>query len=288
MNNPDTSEGAVVPAAFPRLHHIQQHTAAVRITHWINVLCLSFLLLSGLQIFNAHPRLYWGRYGADADKAFVAIGSAQRSGALQGFLEIGPMRIETTGVLGVSEESGAATARAFPTWLTIPSYHDLGAGRRWHFFFAWLLLLNGLVYLAHGAWRGHFRRDLLPSGDQLAPRHLWREVRDHARLRFAKGEASRRYNVLQKLSYLAVVFGLLPLMVLTGLTMSPGLNAALPFMPDLFGGRPSARTLHFLCASLLIVFVVVHVAMVIASGLWKNLRSMLDGRYAISEEEAAP
>jgi len=108
------------------------------------------------------------------------------------------------------------------------------------------------------------------------------------RLRFATGEASRRYNVLQKLSYLAVVFGLLPLMVLTGLTMSPGLNAALPFMPDLFGGRPSARTLHFLCASLLIVFVVVHVAMVIASGLWKNLRSMLDGRYAISEEEAAP
>jgi thiosulfate reductase cytochrome b subunit len=267
---------------------MRRHSAAVRITHWTNVLCLSFLLLTGLQIFNAHPRLYWGRYGADADKAFVAIGSAQHGGALQGFLEIGPMRIETTGVLGVSEESGAATARAFPTWLTIPSYHDLGAGRRWHFFFAWLLVVNGLIYLAHGAWRGHFRRDLLPSGGQLAPRHLWQEVRDHARLRFATGEASRRYNVLQKLSYLAVVFGLLPLMVLTGLTMSPGLNAALPFMPDLLGGRPSARTLHFLCASLLVLFVVVHVAMVIASGLWNNLLSMLNGRYAITEDKATP
>lgn len=288
MNNPNTSDGAVVIAAPPRRRYMRRHSAAVRITHWTNVLCLSLLLLSGLQIFNSHPRLYWGRYGADADNAFVAVGSAQRGGALQGFLEIGPMRIETTGVLGVSDEGGAATARAFPTWLTVPSYHDLGAGRRWHFFFAWLLVLNGLVYLAHGVWRGHFRRDLLPSGGQLAPRHLWQEVRDHARLRFATGEASRRYNVLQKLSYLAVVFGLLPLMVLTGLTMAPGLNAALPFMPDLFGGRPSARTLHFLCASLLVLFVVVHVAMVIASGLWKNLRSMLDGRYAITDAEVTP
>lgn len=276
---------ATPPAARRQL--VRRHSATVRITHWLNVVCLSFLLLSGLQIFNAHPRLYWGQYGADADQAFIAIGTKQSGSALQGFLQIGPLSIPTTGLLGASEEGGNATARAFPDWLTIPSYHDLGAGRHWHFFFAWLLVFNGLIYLVHGVWRGHFRRDLLPSRDQLAPRHLWQEVLDHARLRFARGEAARRYNALQKLSYLVVVFGLLPLMVLTGLTMSPGLDAAFHFLPDLFGGRPSARTLHFISAFLLVLFVVVHVVMVIVSGLWNNLRSMLSGRYAILDEGTA-
>ncbi len=272
----------------PRRRLIQRHSATVRITHWLNVLCLSVLLLSGLQIFNAHPRLYWGQYGADADHAFIAIGTERHGNALQGFFRIGSMRLETTGILGISDEGGNATARAFPAWLTVPSYHDLGAGRHWHFFFAWLFVINGLLYLAHGLWRGHFRRDFLPGAGELAPRHLWREIVDHARLRFAHGEAARGYNVLQKLSYLAVVFGLLPLMVLTGLTMSPGLDAALPFLPDLFGGRPSARTLHFITASLLVLFVFVHVAMVIASGPWNNLRWMIGGRYVITDEGFMP
>ncbi|NYI01697.1 cytochrome b/b6 domain-containing protein [Cupriavidus plantarum] len=227
---------------------VARHAVVVRLTHWANVVCLSILLMSGLQIFNAHPRLYWGKYGADTDHAFIA-------------------------------------ASAFPSWLTIPSYQDLGAGRHWHFLFAWLLVINGLVYLAYGLWRGHIRRDLVPDADQLTPRHLWHEVRDHARLRFPKGEAARRYNALQKIAYLAVAFGLIPLMVLTGLTMSPGLDAAFPFLPDLFGGRPSARTLHFLTASSLVLFVVVHVAMVVLSGFWNNMRSMLTGRYAIEYTE---
>ncbi|MBV7483200.1 cytochrome b/b6 domain-containing protein [Bordetella sp. BOR01] len=253
----------------------------MRITHWVNVFCLSILLLSGLQIFNAHPRLYWGQYGADADQAFIAIGSRQHEDGLHGFFQVGSLRIETTGILGVSREGNAATARAFPTWLTIPSYHDLGAGRNWHFLSAWLLVINGLVYLAHGFWRGHIRRDILPNRDQLKPRHLWHEVLGHARLRFAKGSEARRYNALQKITYLLVALVLLPLMVLTGLTMSPGLNAVFPFLPDLFGGRPSARTLHFITASLLVLFVVVHVLMVVLSGFWNNLRSMINGRYAI-------
>jgi len=267
-----------------RARLIRRHSLTVRVAHWLNVVCLCVLLMSGLQIFNAHPRLYWGKYGADADKPLIAVGSRQDANALRGFVQIGSARVETTGLFGVSGENGAATARAFPAWLTVPSYHDLGAGRHWHFFFAWLLVLNGLVYLVHGVWRRHFRRDLLPSRDQLAPRHLWQEIRDHARLRFARGDAARRYNALQKLSYLVVVFGLLPTMVLTGLTMSPGLNAAFPFLADLFGGRASARTLHFITASLLVLFVFVHVAMVVASGLWNNLRSMLNGLYAINDD----
>lgn len=271
-----TEAGRTVQRRF-----IRRHSAVVRMTHWINVLCLSILLLSGLQIFNAHPRLYWGEYGADTDQAFIAIGSHKYEDGLHGFLQIGSLAIETTGVLGVSHEGGAATARAFPSWLTIPSYHDLGAGRNWHFLFAWLLVINGLAYLIHGFWRGHVRRDLWPDRNQLKLRHLWQEVLDHVRLRFAKGDEARRYNALQKITYLFVALGVLPLMVLTGLTMSPGLDAAFPFLPDLFGGRPSARTLHFITAFSLVLFVVVHVLMVVLSGFWNNVRSMINGRYAI-------
>lgn len=232
---------------------IDRHSVIVRLTHWVNVLCLSILLSSGLQIFNAHPRLYWGQYGADADRAVIDL-----------------------------------SAYPFPSWLTIPSYHDLGAGRNWHFLFAWLLVVNGLVYLIHGLRLGHIRKDLLPNRDQLHARHLWREIVDHARLRFAKGNEARRYNALQKITYLIVALVLLPLMVLTGLTMSPGLNAAFPFLLDVFGGRASARTLHFITASSLVLFVIVHVLMVVLSGFWNNIRSMLSGRYAIDHSGDAP
>lgn len=282
MKAPDLKRLPVPPASAPYRQFIRRHSVTVRITHWVNVFCLSILLLSGLQILNAHPRLYWGKYGADSDQAFIAIGSRKLEDGLHGFLQIGSLIIETTGLLGASREGDAFTARAFPAWLTIPSYHDLGAGRNWHFLFAWLLVINGLVYLAHGFWRGHIRRDLLPDRDQMELRHLRQEVVDHARLRFAKGDEAKRYNALQKITYLAVALVLLPLMVLTGLTMSPGLDAAFPFLPDLFGGRPSARTLHFIIASLLVLFVVVHVLMVVLSGFWNNFRSMISGRYAIN------
>jgi hypothetical protein len=109
---------------------------------------------------------------------------------------------------------------------------------------------------------GHFRRDLAPKVHELSPRHLGREILDHARLRFPKGEEAKHYNALQKLTYLSVIVALLPLMILTGLTMSPGVDAALPFLVDIFGGPQSARTIHFITASALVFFVIVHVAMV--------------------------
>ncbi|MYZ45004.1 cytochrome b/b6 domain-containing protein [Schauerella aestuarii] len=282
MKHFDFSRLPFLCARAPR-QWVRRHSLAVRVTHWVNVVCFSVLLLSGFQIFNAHPRLYWGKYGADADKAFIAIGSRKLEDGLHGFFQIGNLSIETTGVLGASRESEALAARAFPSWLTIPSYHDLGAGRNWHFLFAWLLVINGFFYLAHGFWRGHIRRDLAPTRDQLTLAHLRQEVVDHARLRFPKGAEARRYNALQKLTYLSVALLLLPLMVLTGLTMSPGLNAVFPFLLDVFGGRSSARTLHFISASLLVLFVVVHVLMVVLSGFWNNIRSMISGRYAIDQ-----
>ncbi|MCE3543562.1 cytochrome b/b6 domain-containing protein, partial [Escherichia coli] len=126
------------------------------------------------------------------------------------------------------------TPRAFPSWITIPGYQDLASGRRWHFFFAWFFVINGFVYLLYGLIAGHFRRDIVPTKDQLTPQHLAHEIGEHARLRFPKGEEARRYNSLQKLTYMAVIFILLPLMVLTGLTMSPGFDSIFPWLLDVF------------------------------------------------------
>jgi thiosulfate reductase cytochrome b subunit len=146
---------------------------------------------------------------------------------------------------------------------------------------AWLLVANGAVYLLFGVLSGHFRRDLAPAADQLRVRHILADVWDHVRLRVPRGEAARRYNVLQKLAYLTVVFLLLPVMVLSGLTMSPAVTAALPSLFDLFGGRQSARTIHFLVADMLVLFVLVHVIEVLLAGVVNGMRSMITGRYVI-------
>lgn len=258
---------------------VRRHSLIVRLTHWINVLALLVLLASGLQIFNAHPALYWGDVSTFA-QPWAAMVAGERGDQAVGVTRIGSAMFETTGLFGFS----GGEVRGFPAWATLPSYRSLADGRRWHFFFAWIFALNGLVYLLAAFAGGHLRRDLLPGRDQLAPGHIWREVVDHSRLRFAKGEAARRYNVLQKLSYLAVVLILLPLMVLTGLSMSPGMNAGFPWLPELFGGRQSARTIHFLTASLLVLFVLVHVLMVLLSSPWNSLRAMVTGRFAIRQE----
>lgn len=255
---------------------VHRHGLVTRTTHWINLAALIVLLLSGLQIFNAHPALYWGEVSTFA-RPWVAMFAAERGGEAVGITKIGSTYVETTGVLGFSGNE----VRAFPAWATLPSYRSLADGRRWHFAFAWLFVLNGLVYLSASLIGGHVRRDLLPARDQLTPRHLAREIADHARLRFA---ASPRYNVLQKLTYLAVIFVLLPMMVLTGLSMSPGMNAGFPWLPELFGGRQSARTLHFISASLIVLFVLVHVAMVLVSGPLNSLRAMITGKYAVAED----
>ena len=255
---------------------VHRHGLVTRTTHWINLAALIVLLLSGLQIFNAHPALYWGEVSTFA-RPWVSMFAAERGGEAVGITKIGSTYVETTGVLGFSGNE----VRGFPAWATLPSYRSLADGRRWHFAFAWLFALNGLVYLSAGLIGGHVRRDLLPARDQLTPRHLAREIADHARLRFP---ASRRYNVLQKLTYLAVIFVLLPMMVLTGLSMSPGMNAGFPWLPELFGGRQSARTLHFISAGLIVLFVLVHVAMVLVSGPLNSLRAMITGKYAVAEE----
>jgi len=241
--------------------------------------------MSGLQIFNAHPHLYWGIAGANSDQAFFSVDSQQKEGVLQGYIHLGQYQLNTTGVLGASlDEQGEMVERAFPYWITLPGWQDLGEGRHWHFLAGWLLVLNGIFYLSYGFWHRHIQQDLLPVRQQLMPKYLWYEVVAHMKLRFPQGEEARRYNALQKIAYLLVIFILLPIMIMTGLTMSPAMDAAFPFLPDIFGGRSSARSLHFITATLLILFTVLHIAMVLLSGVGNNLRSMITGYYAIESE----
>ena len=260
---------------------VYRHRLPVRLWHWLNALTVFVMLMSGLMIFNAHPRLYWGHYGANADPAWLEIGSDPAHGCLR----IGALQVTTTGLLGRwTDGEGQVKRRAFPGWATIPSRYDLAGARQWHFAFAWLLVVPGLLYWLWGFAARHIQRDLAPTREQLAPRHVWRDIRNHARLRFARGEEARRYNILQKASYLGVIFLLLPLAVLTGLAMSPAMDAAWPWLVDLFGGRQSARSLHFIAAMLILAFIVVHLLMVLLAGPLNELRSMITGRYRLPPE----
>lgn len=265
---------------------VRRHTVVTRLTHWLNVLVISLLLMSGLQIFNAHPALYWGHDSTFADP-WLSMSKQEIGGEARGITTLGDARFDTTGLFGWSGKEGMREQRGFPAWATVPSWRDLASGRRWHFFFAWLFVLNGLVYWLWSLVNGHIRKDMLPTRSQLSARHILHEVATHARLRFPKGEAARRYNVIQKATYLAMIAGVLPLMVLTGLCMSPGFNATVPWLIDLFGGRQGARSVHFICAGLTVAFVLVHVALVILSGVWNNMRSMITGKYAIEVEGGA-
>jgi thiosulfate reductase cytochrome b subunit len=261
---------------------VYRHTLLVRATHWINVLCLAILLMSGLQIFNAHPALYWGE-ASDFERPIVWIEAHRNDlGRPVGMTHIFGGDFVTTGVLGWSTYDRRPSPRAFPAWITVPGEQDLATGRVWHFFFAWLLVINGLVYLLYAFVSGHFSRDLVPSRMQM--RHIGRTFIDHLRLRFPRGQEAAHYNGLQKLAYLVVAFAMLPLIVLAGLTMSPGVDASMPWLLDLFGGRQSARTIHFVVAGLLVLFVIVHVIMVLVSGVINNMRSMITGWYTLRPE----
>ena len=263
----------------PRI--VYRHPLVVRATHWINVVALTILLMSGLQIFNADPQLDLGDRSFDHTVLTIgASGDAQD----KGYVEALGHRLDTTGVLGVSNVEGQSTARGFPAWITLPAIQDLATGRRWHFLFAWIFVINGLAYLLYGLISGSLARRLGPTGAEL--RHIGASLREHLTLHFPKGEAATRYNVIQKLTYLVVVLGLLPLQILAGLAMSPGVNAIVPWLPEAFGGRQSARTVHFVIAMLLVLFVFVHLVMVVLSGPINNLRGMVTGWFAVPPASA--
>jgi thiosulfate reductase cytochrome b subunit len=262
---------------------IYRHSGAVRATHWVNVIALLVLLMSGLQIFNAHPALYLGSKST-FDDPVMAMRPMKHGEQVVGVTTVAGWNIDTTGVFGLAyTEDGDYQIRGFPWSVTLPGHRDLATGRRWHFFFAWLFVINGLAYLIYSVVSGHLRRDLAPSGGEL--KHIGASISEHIRLKFPQGQEAKRYNVLQKLAYLLVALILLPLMLLTGLAMSPGMDAGYPFLLDMLGGRQSARTIHFIAAGGIVLFVVVHLVMVLITGVWNTLRSMITGRYVIKVPE---
>ncbi|MDE2411844.1 MAG: cytochrome b/b6 domain-containing protein [Sphingomonadales bacterium] len=234
---------------------VRRHRWPTRLWHWFNVVIVAVMLMSGLMIFNAHPRLYWGSYGANPDPAWLDL-SQVRGG------------------------------EPFPGWITIPSTYSLADARLWHLAFAWLLVSGLALYLVWALVDGHLRRDLAPRRGELTPGHLWHDVVEHAHLRFPTGAAARRYNALQKLAYGTVLLVLLPGMILTGLAMSPAIDAGFPVLLDLLGGRQSARSLHFLCAGGLVAFFAVHILMVLLAGPVNEVRAMITGWYRLPKEPA--
>ncbi len=236
-----------MPPAKPTGTLIYRQTAWTRGTHWSWAICLFFLALTGLQIFNAHPVLYLGdESGFAYDNAILRLGTDGEP--------------------------------AFPAWATIPSQQDLATGRVIHFFFAWIFVATLLIWLAAAVLTRHLSRDILPVSRDMM--RLGRDIADHLRFRFHHG---RTYGPLQKLSYAAVLIVLFPLMIGTGLAMSPGANAIAPWLTEIFGGRQTARSLHFAGMVLLALFFVVHMVMILAAGPINEMRSILTGWYRCDE-----
>jgi thiosulfate reductase cytochrome b subunit len=259
---------------------VYRHRLPVRISHWLNVPILIILIMSGLQIFNAHPALYWNDR-SDREHPFLSIRPMKtESGEMRGITTILGYKFDTTGVLGYSD----GKRRAFPAWATIPSAKVLAMGRQWHLFFAWLLVINGLFFTVYALISRHATRDLAPTGKDL--RGIGKAVKDHIVLRHPKGDEAKRYNVLQKLAYIVILFVVAPLIILTGLTMSPTIDTAFPWLLTIFGGRQAARTIHFIACFTFVGFIVIHVVEVILTGFFNNIRSMVTGWFVVKHEGA--
>ncbi|MFM9835786.1 MAG: cytochrome b/b6 domain-containing protein [Methylophilaceae bacterium] len=269
---------------------VNRHTPWVRMMHWTNVVCFIVLFMSGLNIFNSNSSLYWGKSSYNGTAPLLQIkGKITDQGEMIGTTTVLGRSFNTTGILGASMVGGNPTVRAFPSWITIPDRKWLALARLWHFFFAWIFVINGFLYILYAIKSRHLANDLAPTPNDW--RTIGQSIKDHIRFKHPTGEAAKRYNVLQKIAYLVVIFILLPMVILMGLGMSPMVNTVIPNWVDWFGGRQSARTLHFIAAWALVAFVLVHVFEVIITGLWNNIRSMITGRYEIkldNSETGAP
>ena len=253
---------------------VYRHNRVTRSTHWLNALALLILFMSGLQIFNAHPHLYWGNT-SEPNTAFFSIGATTEDGDLRGYLQLYGRQADTTGYLGVQQGALAPSARAFPSWLTIPGYYSLASARRWHFFFGWLFALNGLLYVIFNLAVGHLRKFFFTWDDAKKVPAM---IGYYLHLR-KESPQSGAYNPLQKMAYSSVFVLLTPSVLLSGLAMSPQLNVEFNWLPTMFGGRQSARTIHFILAFGFLVFVFGHVFMVFTQGFFNNMRSMTTGWY---------
>jgi thiosulfate reductase cytochrome b subunit len=256
-----------------------RYTLAERASHWIWAIAFAALVSSGLQIFNAAPYLD----ASDASNPAHRVLSIYSPSGGVGKTTILGRTFTTTGWLGWTDDGqGGQTVRAFPGWITIPSYQDLADGRRWHFFFAWVAVLCWIAWIVSSALKGNLRKMLLSLGD--LPKLLPMLAYD---LRLRKTHPPYTdYNPLQKAAYTLVGFVIAPLVVLTGIALSPGIDAIAHPLTVVFGGRQFARTWHFVAMLLLVGFFCVHVFQVATQGLVKYMRAMITGWYI--DDRAAP
>lgn len=225
----------------------QRHSLLVRVTHWLTTIAFLALLVSGLEIVVSHPRFYWGEVG----------------------------NINTQPLFHIPIP---ASRNLVPTGYGYVMPDQNGWSRYLHFQSAWVLVLTGLVYVGIGLFRGHFRRDLFPMRSDLSGKRVMASVREHLRFQRPGPDEVWSYNVLQRLAYLGIIFVGFPLIVWTGLAMSPSFVSAFPAAVNVLGGQQSARTLHFLLTGALVLFLLVHILMVIVAGFWSRVRAMITGR----------
>ena len=241
---------------------MQPHARWVRISHWIVTASVGTLAVTGFVILMAHPRLYWGEAGNDLTPAWLEL-PISRNHQHQGWDTPRPFFANTASPVSASR--------------TFDIFNQNGWGRSLHFLAAWCLVWPGIVYVLAGLSGGHFRSHLWPKPGELAPRLVWRDVVNHLRLRIPPATGGPHYGLLQKCAYSFVAFVAAPLIVLTGLAMSPAITAAWPVLSRLFGGYQSARSIHFFTFVALLLFVVVHVVMVVKSGFRRQIRAMTLG-----------
>ena len=232
-----------------------RHSALVRVTHWLTTVAFLALLLTGVEIVFSHPRFYWGETG----------------------------NLHTSALFKFPVPTSRGT---FPNGYTYKLPDQNGWSRYLHFQAAWLLVLTGVVYLGYGFRRGHFRGNLVPGAAELSPRLLWGKIVRSWRLERPGTEEAWSYNAVQRLTYLLVIFVLMPVVIWTGLAMSPGFVSAFPVAVTFWGGQESARTIHFFVSGFLVAFLVVHVLMVVLAGFRERMRAMITGRGAKRVEGA--
>ena len=235
------ARGLAVPdselSSFPR------HSLTVRVTHWLTALSFIALVLSGLAILLAHPRLYWGETGVRGGPSLIDL--------------------------------------PLPFVLDVPIR---GPGRYLHFLAAWISVFTGLIYVVAGLFTHHFTKEMLPTRSDLKWKKLRRIFADHLRLKRPGEQDALTYNPLQRITYLLVIFVLFPLTIWTGLAMSPAITSVVPAMVSILGGQQSARTIHFFVACLLLLFFIIHIAMIFLAGFAKRVRAMITGHAAIAKE----